>query len=91
MSNKRQHIRHPLQVDIKISHPAIGEKLVKSKDISDGGLFILTEPEGMPSPGEIVMGQVQGPIADAPLLKMKIVRTEKEGLGLQYVFDENNT
>jgi hypothetical protein len=44
MDDRREHTRHPLIVDIKISHPDIGELIVKTKNISDGGVFILVEP-----------------------------------------------
>ncbi len=87
-SNRRQYPRYPITVDIKISHPEIGEKTVKTKNISDGGVFILVGAIGMPSPGEIVKGQVQGMVDNPPILDMKIVRTEKDGLGLRYIDSE---
>ncbi|WP_428634740.1 PilZ domain-containing protein [Sedimenticola sp.] len=87
MNNRREHLRHPLTVDVKISHPDIGELIVKTKDISDGGLFILVEPADMPPIGEIVQGQVQGEAEDLPIVTMKIVRTEDDGLGLQFIED----
>ena len=82
--NKRGHIRHPLSASIKISHPTIGEKIVKTKNVSDSGLFLLVEPTEMPPMGEIIQGQIQG-IEDAPVVQMVIVRTEKEGLGLRFI------
>ncbi len=85
MENKREHPRHPVAVNVKISHPKIGEIIVKTQNLSDSGLFILVEPTKMPPVGEVVQGQVQGMLEDAPVIKMKIVRTEKEGLGLQFV------
>lgn len=88
MDNKRKHTRHPVAVNIKISHPDIGEKIVKTKDISDGGLFILVEPADMPAPGSIVQGQVQGMMEAPPVLMMEVVRIAKGGLGLRYVLDE---
>ena len=87
MDDRREHTRHPLIVDIKISHPDIGELIVKKKNISDGGVFILVEPTNMPPLGEIVQGQVQGEVDDLPVVSMKIVRTEKDGLGLQFLED----
>lgn len=85
MENKREHPRYPLSVDVKISHPDIGEKMVKTRNISDSGLFILVEPTAMPPVGEIVQGQVQGEHDDMPIVKMKIVRMEDDGLGLQFI------
>ena len=88
MQNRREHIRHPVVVEIKIYHPDFGERLVKTKDLSDGGLFILVEPSEMPPIGEIVQGQVQGEFDDLPIVTMKIVRTENDGLGLQFIQDD---
>ncbi len=85
MQNNRQHPRNPFEVRVKISHPAIGEKIVKTRDISEGGLFIVAEPTEMPPIGEIVTGQILGMMEDPPIVKMKIVRTEEQGLGLQFV------
>jgi len=82
--NKRKHARHPLSVSVKISHPTIGEKIVKTKNISDGGLFLVVESTEMPPVGEIIRGQIQG-MDNAPIVNMKIVRMEKEGLGLQFI------
>ncbi len=85
MKDKREHLRHPLTVEVKISHPDIGELIVKTKNISDGGLFILVEPAEMPPIGEIVQGQVLGEVDDLPIVTMKIVRTEEDGMGLQFI------
>lgn len=85
MQNRRRHPRTPMTVNIKITHPAIGEKVVKTKNISDSGLFILVEPTEMPPVGEIVIGQVHGMTDDPPRLKMEIVRTEADGIGLQFI------
>ncbi len=84
MGDKRENVRCVLSVSVKISHPEIGEKIVKTRNISDSGLFLLIEPAEMPLLGEIVQGQIQG-VVDAPVVKMKIVRSEKEGLGLQFI------
>jgi hypothetical protein len=85
MENKRKHPRHPVTVDIKIAHPDFGEKTVKTRNISDGGLFIVIEPTEMPAVGEVVKGQVQGAAVDLPILDMEIVRVEEDGLGLKFV------
>jgi len=89
MDDRREHPRIPLQVSIKISHPQIGDKVVQTKDISDGGLFIVAEPSSLPAPGSIVKGQVQGGMDEAPVVAMKIVRVGLDGLGLQYLLGDN--
>ncbi len=87
MENRRIHPRTPIAVDIKVFHYSIGEKVVKTKNISDSGLFIIVEPTAMPSIGEVIQGQVQGAAEDLPVVAMKIVRVEENGLGLMFVDD----
>lgn len=82
--NRRRHPRFPMNVDVRISHPDIGEKIVKTRNISGGGVFLLVEPTEMPAIGEIVQGQVQGMIDNPPIINMEIVRVESEGIGLRF-------
>ena len=74
-----------MSVDVKITHPEIGEMVVKTRNVSDSGLYILVDPAQMPSIGKIVHGQVQGESDDLPVVKMKIVRTDDDGVGLQFI------
>lgn len=83
--NKRKYPRYPMAVSVRIEHPAIGEKIVKTRNISDGGIFLIIDPSEMPAVGEIVRGQVQGMIENPPVLEMEIVRTEPDGLGLRFI------
>lgn len=85
MDERRKHQRIPLTIDIKIMHPDIGEKMVRTRNFSEGGLFILVEPSDLPPVGEFVQGQVQGMEVEAPIVQMKIVRMEDDGLGLEYM------
>ncbi len=83
--NRRKHPRIPMTVDVLVRHPDIGEKIVKTRNVSDGGIFLITEPTSMPEIGEIVQGQVQGLIENPPLLEMEIVRVEADGVGLRFI------
>lgn len=85
MDERREYSRIPLKVNIKITHPDFGEKIVATKNFSEGGLFIVVEPTKLPAPGAIVKGQVQGLTDEAPIVNMKIVRVENDGVGLQYI------
>jgi len=85
--NKRKHPRFPMTVDVRITHPDFGEKIVKTRNVSDGGVFLIVEPTVMPPIGEIVQGQVQGMIENPPLINMEIVRVETEGVGLRFLDD----
>ena len=85
MSDKREHVRTPFVCRIKIGHETLGEWEVKTRDISDGGVFVSLEPEQMPSLGTVVVGQVQGLADDAPELRMEVVRIESDGVGLRFL------
>lgn len=89
MSNQRRHVRTPFSCRIKIKHEAIGELLVKTRDISDGGVFVILDPEQVPAIGSIVTGQVQGLMDDAPELKMEVVRVESTGIGLRFLVSDD--
>lgn len=82
---KRRHIRTPLQCKIKIVHDSVGELIVKTRDVSDGGVFVVLEPDQVPPIGTHVTGQVQGLMDDAPILEMEVVRVEPAGVGLKFV------
>jgi len=84
-SDKRRHIRTPLACRIKIIHESVGEFIVKTRDISDGGVFVVLDPDQVPPIGTYVTGQVQGLMDDAPVLKMEVVRVEPSGVGLRFV------
>jgi len=84
-SDKRDNLRTPMKCQVKVTHPNIGEVMVNTRDISDGGLFLLTESIPMPPVGTIVQGQVQGMGIEGPILKLKIVRLEPAGIGLKFI------
>lgn len=90
MSDKelRRYVRTNFSCRIKISHESIGEILVKTRDISDGGVFVVLEPEQIPPIGTRLTGQVQGLMDDAPVLELEVVRVESTGVGLRFVHED---
>ncbi len=88
MENRRVHVRTPMQVPLCIEHPQLGRLQVTTRDISDGGVFVLIdEPQGLMQPGELVCGQVQGLPGEAPLVRMRVLRCESGGVALAFVGD----
>ena len=85
--NQRQHQRTPLRCNIKIWHDSIGEAVVTTRDISDGGVFLIMDAVQFPPIGSVLKGQVQGLMPDAPVVAMEIVRVEAGGIGLKFVAD----
>ncbi len=82
---QRRHIRTPLACQIKITHPDKGEFLVKTRDISDGGVFVVLDPDSLLVVGTVVTGQVQGLMDEAPVLNMEVVRVDPSGVGLRFI------
>lgn len=62
-----------------------------TRDISDGGLFLIMDPSEVEIPpvGTVLEGQVQGMMADAPVVRMEVVRMVSEGIGLRFIPDTN--
>lgn len=87
MSENRRHPRIPMKARVKITHPSFGELIASTRDISDGGIFLETEGHDMPPVGTVIEGQVQGLTGDAPILKMEIMRSLPEGIGLRFILD----
>jgi len=84
-SDKRRFTRTPFACQIKIKHESIGELLVKTRDISDGGVFVVLDQSQIPPIGTHLSGQVQGLMDDAPGLEMEVVRVEPSGVGLKFI------
>ena len=91
MSNQRKHQRTPLKVQFKMWHESFGEALVMTRDVSEGGLFLITDKleAELPPVGTVVKGQVQNMLDDAPIVTMEIVRIELVGLGLKFVEEDS--
>ena len=87
-NNRRQHERIPMKVDVRITHPDIGETIVSTRNISDGGIFVLIDPVDMPKIGEKLYGQVVGVIDNPPIKLMQVVRCEDQGIGLMFIDDD---
>ncbi|MCG8317775.1 MAG: PilZ domain-containing protein [Pseudomonadales bacterium] len=88
-SNQRKHERTPLRVQFKIWHESFGEAQVETRDVSEGGVYLITDSANleMPDSGTVMKGQVQGVMDDAPVVTMEIVRIEPQGVGLKFVED----
>jgi len=88
-ADKEQNRKSPrtrLRAAVTLKHPAVGEQHTHTRDISDGGAFVLTEGITMPELGEVVEVQVQGlPGEPAPIVRMRVVRIDKDGMGLEFV------
>lgn len=84
-SNRREHIRTALNARVRVSHSEYEPRVFATRDISDGGIFIVVEEEAFDvTLGDQVQVQVQGLPVEAPVLEMVIVRKTADGYGLQF-------
>jgi hypothetical protein len=87
MNDKRRYARIPLSTRVKITHPSFGSVIVMTRNLSNGGVFLDTQGIELPPIGSILEGQVQDSpdeAPEAPIVKMKIVREEAEGVGVMF-------
>ncbi|WP_148863015.1 PilZ domain-containing protein [Marinobacter fonticola] len=84
-SNRRAHIRTALNAQVSVTHPSLGRRVYNTRDISDGGIFIVSEGSELPELGDRVEVQVQGLPVPAPVLEMEVVRMSVDGFGLQFI------
>lgn len=80
---KRRHQRTKVTLQIKLMSNGDDGVMLKTRDISDSGIFLLSEEECTPPLGTVVKVQVQGLPIPAPICTMEVVRLEPEGFGLR--------
>lgn len=83
--DRREYIRTAMSAKVRVVHPDLGEFIFSTRDISDGGVFIIVEGQAFePRIGDNLTVQVQGLPVPAPVLEMVVVRKTNDGLGLQF-------
>ena len=83
-TEKRAFPRIAHHNDVKVYHPDIGESMMKLRDFSDSGVYLLGQVNGRPELEDLVEIQIQGLPVTAPKVPAKIVRIEKAGMAFQF-------
>lgn len=84
--NSRRFPRTRLRAEVKLAHPEVGEQHAHTRDISEGGAFVVNDGLTLPNLGDVIEVQVQGlPGEAAPVVPMRVVRIEKDGIGLAFI------
>jgi len=91
MSEQRRHPRTALALEVKISHESMESVVLVTRDISESGIFIVTDDVALPPIGVVLEGQVQGEMEDPPIVQMEVVRIEPNGVGLRFIEDRETT
>lgn len=82
---KRQYLRTRLTSNVRLTHPDTGTIEVKTRDISDGGIYLLSCITNLPPVGSLVKVQLLDTPFEAPVLEMRVVRCENDGIGLTFL------
>lgn len=83
MSDKRQYLRTAFPAQIKLMHASFGSVSVKSRDMSNGGVFLYTAGMVELPVGAEVSVQVEE-LEDAPVVVAVVVRVEEDGIALRF-------
>jgi hypothetical protein len=82
--NKRRHVRIELPARVRLVHPDIGEVVLKTRDVSDSGVYIICDNPGLLPVGSVVKMQVISDDVEMPVVGAKIVRNDSEGIGMEF-------
>lgn len=90
MSSKeqRKHLRIGLVVNIELTVPGQSPVIVRTRNISDGGLFLILDDIEMPPVGTEVQVRLNDQLGDGetpPINRAMVVRHEPDGIGLSFV------
>ena len=83
--SRRRAVRTPLCVTVMVLDEGAEPLCVRTRDISDGGVFLLMD-EPHPPIGEILRIQVVGlGSGEAPIVEVRVKRSTREGIGCAYL------
>lgn len=71
MNEQRKHPRTALTLEVKVSHDSMESVVLLTRDISESGVFVVTDNTVLPPVGFVVEGQVQGTMEARPGYKWK--------------------
>ena len=85
--NKRKYPRTETKVNVELSFMERDSRIVKTRDISEGGMFLVTDNPGRYPIGEMVSVHYLDPLHDeADTFKdAVIVRVTDDGIGISFV------
>ena len=84
----RKHLRIGLIVDIELTLPGADTITVRTRNISDGGLYLVLDDIDLPPMGTEVKVRLKNQLGDGeepPINRAKVVRHEPTGIGLEFL------
>lgn len=85
---QRKHLRIGLVVDIEMTPNGKETVCVRTRNISDGGLFLVLDDIELPPVGSEVQVSLKNQLGDGeapPVNRARVVRHEDGGIGLQFL------
>lgn len=92
ITNKRSNFRYPIVVPIRLVDEHGNENEAISGNVSDCGLYITMTAGDRPDLNSIVQVQIMTPLGDgseAPVNRARVMRSDEEGVGLQFLFEDD--
>ncbi len=91
-SNQRRHPRIKLQIEVELNPPGEEALTLTSGNLSDSGIYLQADSDSLPLVGSDVYLRIKQALGDgeAPLVKARVVRVDRGGLGLQFETDESD-
>lgn len=85
MSDKREHKRKDVEARVEVLHPEIGVVKAHTRDISNGGLFlVLNEHSDYPIGSVMQIRLVDSANTDI-VFNMEVIHKQDNGLGLMFI------
>jgi len=85
---RRRHHRIHVPLEVELTHESTGTVNLKTRDLSDGGVFLVMKNQPIPPEGSLVTVRLKGAFDGGelpPATTMKVVRLEGLGVGLEFV------
>ena len=86
--DKRKYHRKNITLSVKLIYPEGESQVVSTRDISDGGVFLILDKLEKPTLGELVTVELLDDPQNTEVLPSSeavVVRQEKAGIGLSFI------
>ncbi len=85
-TDKRRSGRYTVPAQVKVTWANGKSQFLKSRNVSDGGVFLEGAPDALPEEGTAVNVQVTEMLGggEAPILSATVVRVTPDGIGLRF-------
>jgi hypothetical protein len=86
--DSRQHPRVQLPFEVELAHPSLGRIRRVVRDVSQGGLFVVTDTGTLKPGAKIKVTVLSAALVEStatPTIDMEVARVDPRGLGLKFV------